>query len=53
MVDDDDGVESPSPKPRTDSRTALPMKDRRWRQLHIVKRDGFFSLIFLSMNRYL
>src|SRR3954466_3184729 len=46
MVDDDDGDESPSPKPRTDSRSALPRGFRAWRRLRIVKRDDFFSLIF-------
>jgi hypothetical protein len=53
MVDDDDGVESPSPEPRTDSRSALPMKNRRWWQLRIIKHDETFSLIFFSMNRYI
>ena len=46
MVDDDDGDESPSPEPRTDSRSALPREIRAWRRLHIVKRDESFSLIF-------
>ena len=46
MVDDDDGDESPSPEPRTDSRSALPRGFRAWRRLRIVKRDDFFSLIF-------
>ena len=46
MVDDDDSVESPSPEPRTDSRSALPMKNRRWRRLRIVKCDETSSLIF-------
>ena len=46
MVDDDDGDESPSPEPRTDSRSALPRGFRAWRRLRIVKRDEFFSLIF-------
>ena len=46
MVDDDDGDESPSPEPRTDSRSALPRESRAWRRLRIVKRDDFFSLIF-------
>ena len=45
MVDDDYGDESFSPEPRTDSRSALPMKNRR-RQLRIVKCDESFSLIF-------
>jgi hypothetical protein len=46
MVDDDDGIESPSLEPRTDPRSALPMKNRRWWQLRIVKRDETSSLIF-------
>ena len=54
MVDDDDGDESPSPEPRTDSRSALPRGFRAWRRLHIVKRDDFFSLIFfLSESKYI
>src|SRR3954467_5446887 len=46
MVDDDDGDESPSQEPRTDSRSALPRGFRAWRRLRIVKRDDFFSPIF-------
>src|SRR3954467_14315066 len=46
MVDDEDGDKSPSSEPRTDSRSALPRGFRAWRQLRIVKRDDFFSLIF-------
>ena len=46
MVDDDDGDESPSPEPRTDSRSTLPREISSWRRLHIVKRDETFSLIF-------
>ena len=46
MVDDDDGVDFPSPDPRTDSRSALPMNNRTWRRLRIVKHDESFSLIF-------
>ena len=54
MVDDDDGDESPSPEPRTDSRSALPREIRAWRRLHIVKRDDFFSLIFfLPESQYM
>ena len=51
MVDDDDGDESPSPEPRTDSRSALPREIRAWRRLRIVKRDESFSLIFFSARR--
>ena len=46
MVDDDDGDESPSPEPRTDSRSALPREIRAWQRHRIVKRDGFLFLIF-------
>ena len=47
MVDDDDGNESPSPEPRTDSRSALPRGFRAWRRLRIIKRDeSFFSYFF-------
>ena len=54
MVDDDDGNESPSPEPRTDSRSALPRDFRPWRRPRIVKRDDFFSLIFfLSESKYI
>src|SRR3989337_2982782 len=52
-VGDDEERRSPSPEPQTDSRSALPRKNRRWRQLHIVKRDELFSLIFFSPNRIL
>ena len=30
MVDDDDGDGFPSPEPKTDSRSALPRKNRAW-----------------------
>ena len=46
MVDDDDGGESPSPEPRTDSRSTLPREIRAWRRLRVIKRDETFSLIF-------
>ena len=51
MVDDDDGDESPSPEPRTDSRSALPREIRAWRRLRVVKRDETFSLIFFLPER--
>ena len=53
MVDDDDGDESPSPEPRTDSRSALPREFRASRRLRIVKRDESFSLIFLPEREYI
>ena len=51
MVDDDDGDESPSLEPRTDSRSAHPREIRAWRWLRIIKRDDFFSLIFFLPER--
>ena len=51
MVDDDDGDESPSPEPRTDSRSPLPREIRAWRRLRVVKRDETFSLIFFLPER--
>ena len=54
MVDDDNGDESPSPEPRTDSRSSLPREIRAWRRLRIVKRNESFSLIFsLSESQYM
>ena len=50
MVDDDDGDESPSLKPRTDSRSTLPRGFRAWRRLRIVKHNDFFSLIFFLIG---
>ena len=46
MVDDDDGDGFPSPKPQTDSRSALPREIRAWRRLRIIKRDETSSMIF-------
>ena len=46
MVDDDDGDGFPSLEPKTDSRSALPRKNRAWRRLRIIKRNESFSLIF-------
>ena len=53
MVDDDDGDGFPSPKPRTDSRSALPRGFTFWRQLRIVKRDESLSFIFLPESKYI
>ena len=50
-VDDDDGDGFPSPKPRTDSRSALPRESRAWRRLRIVKHDESFSLFFFLPER--
>ena len=52
-VGDDKDRRSPSPEPQTDSRSALPRKNRAWRRLHIVKCDEFFSLIFLPESEYM
>ena len=46
MVDDDEDGRSPSPEPRMDSRSGLPVKNRRWWRLRIVKRDETSSPIF-------
>ena len=51
MVDDDDGDGFPSLEPQTDSRSALPRKNRAWRRPRIVQRDEFFSLIFFLPKR--
>ena len=53
MVDDDDGDESPSLEPRTDSRSSLPREIRAWRRLRVVKRDETFSLIFSPEREYM
>ena len=47
-------TDSPSPEPRTDSRSALPRGFRAWRRLRIVKHDESFSLIFfLLQSKYI
>ena len=53
MVDDDNGDESPSLEPRTNSGSALPRGFRAWRRLRIVKRDDFFSFFFLPESKYI
>ena len=54
MVDDGGGDESPSPEPRTDSRSTLPREIRAWRRLRIVKRDEtFLSDFFLRETEYI
>ena len=53
MVDDGDDDKSPSPEPRTDSRSALPREIRAWRRLRIVKRNETFSLFFLPEREYM
>ena len=47
-VGDDEERRSPFPEPQTDSRSALPRKNRAWRWLCLVDRDNSFSLIFLE-----
>ena len=47
-VGDDEEGKSPSPEPQTDSRSALPRKNRAWRRLRLMDRDNSFSLIFLG-----
>ena len=51
MFDDDNDDKSPSPEPRTDSRSDLPREFRAWRWLLIVKRNESFSLIFFLPER--
>ena len=47
-------MDSPSPEPRTDSRSALPREIRAWRRLCLVKHDETFSLIFfLPETKYM
>jgi hypothetical protein len=59
MVDDDEDRRYPSPEPRTGSRSGLPMKNRRWRWLRIIKHDetsspgkigGEFSSYFMIQS---
>src|SRR6266511_811060 len=45
-VGDDEDRRFPSPEPQTDSRSGLPIKNRRWRWLRLVKCNNSFSLIF-------
>ena len=45
-VGDDQERRSPSPEPQTDSRFALPRKNRAWRRLRLVDRNNSFSLFF-------
>ena len=44
---DDEDKKSPSPEPKTDSRSGLPMKNMRWRRIRIAKQvilpHWFFS----------
>ena len=45
-VGDDEERRSPSLEPQTNSRSALPRKNRAWRQLCLRDRNNSFSLIF-------
>ena len=47
-VGDDEDRRPLSPEPQTDSRSGLPMKNRRWRRLRLVESDNSFSLIFFG-----
>ena len=38
-VDDDEYQRFSSPEPQTGSKSGLPMKNRRWRRLRIIKHD--------------
>ena len=53
MVDDDDGDESPSPEPRTDSRSALPREIRAWQRLRVVNLDEHSPWFFLPEMEYM
>lgn len=48
-VGDDGDNESPSPEPKTSSRSDLRMKNKRWWGLRIVKRVGDFLWIFFGI----
>ena len=51
-VGDDEERRSPSPEPQTDSRSALPRKNRAWRELRLVDRDNSFSPFFSEIGIY-
>ena len=52
-VGDDEDRTSPSPETQTDSRSGLPMKNKRWQRLPIIKRDETSSpLIFSKIGFY-
>ena len=51
LVGDDEERRSPSPEPQTDSRSALPRKNKAWRRLRIKKRDESCFLIFFLPER--
>ena len=51
FVGDDKERRSPSLEPQTDSRSALPRKNRAWRRLRIIKRNESFSLNFSLRTR--
>ena len=52
-VCDDEDRRSPSPEPQTDSKFALPMKNRRWQRLRVIKRDESFSRMFVPGHEYM
>ena len=45
-VGDDEERRSPYPEPQTDSRSALPRKNRAWQRLRLMDCDKFFSWFF-------
>ena len=45
-VDDDEDRRFPSPEPQTGSRSGLPMKNRMWWRLRLVKHNNSFSASF-------
>ena len=52
LVGDDEEQRSTSPEPQTDSRSALPRKNRAWQRLRLVDRNNSFSLIFSGIMRF-
>ena len=46
---DDDGDGFPSLEAKTDSRYALPRKNRAWRRLRLIDRDNSFPWFFLEI----
>ena len=53
MVDDDDGDGFPSLEPKTDSRSALPRNNRRWRRFCIVNMMNPSLWFFLPEREYI
>ena len=51
-VGDDEDRRSSSPEPQTDSRSSLPMKNRRQQWLCLVEHNNSFSMIFSRKIRF-